>query len=65
MSNVTYTEIFEQAPDGGWDAHVPDLPVVAVGADTREEAEKLVREAIVMYVDDLKEQGLPIPVRSL
>jgi len=29
-----------------------------------EEAEKLVREAIVMYVDDLKERGLPIPVRA-
>jgi len=39
--------------------------VVAVGADTREEAEKLVREAIVMYVDDLKERGLPIPVRAV
>ena len=59
--NLTYTAIFEQAADGGWGAHVPDLPTIIVGADTREEAEKLVREAIELHLEDLKEQGLAVP----
>jgi len=61
MNRITYTVLFEQAPDGGWGAHVPDLPVVAAGADTREETEQLIREAIVLYIDDLKQRGLPVP----
>jgi predicted RNase H-like HicB family nuclease len=61
MTNLTYTALYEQAKDGGWSAHVPDLPTILVGADTREEAELLVREAVELYVEDMKEQGLPIP----
>jgi predicted RNase H-like HicB family nuclease len=64
MSNLIYTAIFEQADDGGWSVHVPDLPTILVGADTREEAESLVREAIELHLDDLKEQGIPRPVPS-
>jgi len=61
MSSVTYTVLFEQAPDGGWGAHVPDLPGIASGAETREEIEAMVREAITLYIQDLKERGLPVP----
>lgn len=46
MNTLTYTVIFEKAGDGGWGAHVPDLPVVAAGAPTREETERLIKEAI-------------------
>jgi predicted RNase H-like HicB family nuclease len=61
MKNLTYTALFEQANDGGWSAHVPDLPAILVGADTRAEAEVLLREAVELHLEDLKEQGIPAP----
>jgi predicted RNase H-like HicB family nuclease len=42
-------------------AHVPDLPgCVAVG-DTEEEVLQLIREAIELHLEDLKQTGQPIP----
>lgn len=47
-----------------WGAHVPDLPgCVAVG-ETREEALRLIREAIEFHIDGLTQDGLPVPVPS-
>lgn len=44
-----------------WGAHVPDLPgCVAVGK-SREEALRLIREAITFHIDGLREDGLPVP----
>ena len=56
-----YTVIFEQAPEGNWGAYVPDLPVVAGGASTREDLEILMREVIELHIADLKAQGIPVP----
>ena len=45
----------------GYSAYVPDLPgCVSVGW-TREEMEHNIREAIGLYLDELREQGAPIP----
>ena len=45
----------------GYSAYVPDLPgCVSVGW-TREEMEHNIREAIDLYLDELREQGAPIP----
>lgn len=42
-------------------AYVPDLPgSVAVG-ETRQEALRLIREAIEFHLQGLKEQGDPVP----
>jgi predicted RNase H-like HicB family nuclease len=42
-------------------AYVPDLPgCVAVG-ETREEAMRLIREAIEFHLEGLREDGLPVP----
>jgi len=47
-----------------WGAHVPDLPgCVAVG-ETREEALRLIREAIEFHIDGLRQDGLPVPTPS-
>ena len=47
--------------ESSWGAHVPDLPgCVAVG-ETRDEVMSLIREAIVLHIDGLKEEGLPVP----
>jgi len=40
---------------------VPDLPgCVAIGS-TREEAERLIQEAIVLHLQGLREDGIPVP----
>jgi predicted RNase H-like HicB family nuclease len=40
---------------------VPDLPgCVAVG-ESADEVRDLIREAIAMHIDQLREQGLPVP----
>lgn len=61
MTHQIYTVLLEEAPDGGWSAHVPDLPTILVGADSREEAAALAREAITLYIEDMRQQGLTVP----
>ena len=56
-----YTVIYECGEDGGWGAYAPDLPGLGVGAETFEEVDRLIREGIVIHIDGLKEDGLPIP----
>ena len=42
-------------------AYVPDLPgCVAVG-ESKDEAMQLIREAIELHIDSLRENGEPIP----
>ena len=52
--------LVEKAEDG-FGAYAPDLPgCVAMGA-TREETERLMREAIEMHVEAMVKDGLPVP----
>ena len=44
-----------------WGAYAPDLPGLGVVADTPDEAERLIREGITIYLDELQEKGDPIP----
>ena len=55
-----YLVIYEQG-DTSWGAYSPDLPGVAVVGDTREEVERLIRDAIPFHLDGLREAGLPVP----
>lgn len=56
-----YVVIYEQDPDGGWGAYLPDLPgVVAIG-QTREEVAERIREALTVFADDLRERGQQLP----
>jgi predicted RNase H-like HicB family nuclease len=55
-----YLVVIEREGDS-WGAYAPDLPGVGVVGDSREEVEQLVREAISLHVDALKEAGDPIP----
>jgi predicted RNase H-like HicB family nuclease len=57
-----YRVIYEMAEDGGWGAYSPDLPgcCIACGA-TQAEVEQLMREAIPMHVEGLREAGTPVP----
>ncbi len=57
---TTYGVIYEKARDGSWSASAADLPVFAVG-DTREEAQREIRDAIALYLDELARSGAPVP----
>jgi len=60
---VRYVVIVEQGEDGVG-AYVPDLPgCVAVG-ETKEETLYLIREAVELHLEELREDGLPIPEPS-
>lgn len=59
-----YLVIYEQAEDGGWGAHSPDVDgVIAVGA-TREEVEARFREALTAHLALLREEGEAPPSPS-
>jgi predicted RNase H-like HicB family nuclease len=45
-------------------AYVPDLPGCVATGDTLAEVERLIREAIVMHLEGMAEDGLPIPEPS-
>ena len=45
----------------GYSAYVPDLPGCVAAADTKPEVEDLLREAIVLHLESLREHGEPIP----
>ena len=57
---MKYVVVYEQAPNN-WAAYVPDLPGCIAAAETREETADLIREAIILYVEALRERGQPVP----
>jgi predicted RNase H-like HicB family nuclease len=60
---MKYTVIYEQGPTS-WGAYVPDLPGVITVGDTREEAERLIAEAVEFHLEGMREEGLAIPTPS-
>lgn len=57
---MRYAIVVEKTKNN-YSAYVPDLPgCVATGA-TIEETEREIREAIVLHIEGLIEDGLPIP----
>lgn len=42
-------------------AYVPDLPGCVAAAETRDEALKLIQEAIEFHIEAMREDGLPVP----
>jgi predicted RNase H-like HicB family nuclease len=56
-----YLVIYERGKDGGWGAYAPDLPGLGVAAETQEEVAVLIRDGIKIYIEELLEDGLPIP----
>ncbi len=60
---MRYMVVIERGEKSWW-AHVPDLPgCVAVG-ETRDEVMQLVREAIDLHIEALREDSLPVPPPS-
>ncbi len=44
-----------------YSAYVPDLPGCIACGDTLDETEGLMKEAVEMYIEALKEDGKPVP----
>ena len=57
---MEYVVIVEHG-DTSFGAYVPDLPGCVVVAETREETMRLIREAIELHVESLKENGEAVP----
>ena len=57
---MKYAVVIERTATG-YSAYVPDLPgCVSIGT-TRAEVDRHMREAIELYLDELRELGSPIP----
>jgi predicted RNase H-like HicB family nuclease len=59
-----YVVVFEHTEGSSYGAWVPDLPGCIAAADTREECEQLIREAIELHLAGMREDGEPIPEPS-
>ena len=57
---MKYAVVIEKGPTS-YGATVPDLPGCVAVADTREEVERLIQEAIAFHLEGMREDGLPIP----
>jgi predicted RNase H-like HicB family nuclease len=55
-----YLVVIEKASDG-YGAYSPDLPGCVAVADTQEEVEQKIYEAISFHLEGLREEGMPIP----
>ena len=60
---MRYMVVIEHG-ETSWGAHAPDLPGCVAVAETRDEVLRLVREAIDLHIEALREDGLPVPPPS-
>lgn len=56
-----YLVIYEQADDGGWGAHSPDVEGVFALGSTRGEVEARMAEALEAHLAHLRKAGRPVP----
>jgi predicted RNase H-like HicB family nuclease len=60
---MRYAIVVEKAGKN-YSAYVPDLPGCIATGKTPEETERLIREAMDLHLNGLREDGLPIPQPS-
>lgn len=59
-----FEAVFEPDEDGGLHVYVPALKGCHSWGDTREEARKAIREAILLWLETAREHDVPIPDRE-
>ncbi|HEX4130441.1 MAG TPA: type II toxin-antitoxin system HicB family antitoxin [Pirellulales bacterium] len=57
----SYAYVIERADDGSYWAYLPDLPGCVTTADSTEQVEQQLREAVDLYLIYFTERGLPPP----
>ena len=55
-----YLVVIENS-EGSYSAYSPDLPGCVAAGETIEEVRSLMREAIQMHIESLREHGEPVP----
>ena len=59
---MRYAVVFERDESAGsYGAYAPDLPGCGAAAETFEEVQQLIQEAIQFHIEGLIESGLPVP----
>jgi predicted RNase H-like HicB family nuclease len=61
---LRYLIVIEHAEGTSYSSWGPDLPGCVAAASTREECERLMRDAIALHLAGLRQDGLPIPEPS-
>ena len=59
-----FAAVFEQADDGSYWVYVPDLPGCISHGEDLKEAEAMIREAISLHVEFMRERGEEVPAPS-
>ena len=57
---MEYLVVLEKGKSG-YGAHVPDLPGCIAAGESRREVLKLIREAIELHIEALRQSGQPVP----
>jgi len=57
---MQYSVVIEKAANG-YSAYAPDLPGCIAAGDSQTEVEELLRAAIIMHLESLREHGDPVP----
>jgi len=60
---MKYMVVIEKS-QGGYGAHVPDLPGCIAAGATREEVLELIKDAIELHIEGLREAGEQVPPPS-
>jgi predicted RNase H-like HicB family nuclease len=64
MRSLNYRILLRKEPEGGYTVTVPSLPGCVTFGETVEEAITMAREAIELYLEDLREKGEEIPTEE-
>lgn len=62
---MSYTVIYEEAPEGGFVVSVPALPGCYSQGDTLAEAQSNIKEALELYLETLKQDNISAPEEHL
>ena len=64
MRVLSYRVLFRKEPEGGYTVIVPSLPGCITYGENIDEAIKMAREAIELYVESLREHNEEIPTEN-
>ena len=57
---LRYAVVYEQTPNN-YGAYAPDVPGCVSAGETWEETREMIREALTIHLEDLLEEGEPLP----
>ncbi len=61
QAKMKYRIVLEPQEEGGYTVYVPALPGCLSQGETTEEAMANIKEAIIVYLESLRERGIALP----